>query len=308
MVASGDVTQALRHGITMTNALNGFEPRGLLARSGVASDRNLYWYYKEADGLNFGDWIGPYIFGKLTGHRPYFRDARRRGLGAYHLTCGSILGHIRQSGKAIVWGSGAIKPDASFPAPKIIHAVRGPLSREICIRLGHRCPEVYGDPGILLPQFYTPTTRRTKHRLGIVPHFKDLELALALFGNREDVLIVDVRRNVEPVVDDIASCEAVVSSSLHGIILAQAYGLPAARIVLSDKVIGGNFKFDDYFLGAELAPPQKPIVVDQHRPPATKELTDAALASGVVDLAPVARRLLKACPFAPADRVELHTS
>ncbi len=288
----------------MANALDSFRPSDLLARSGIASGRSLYWYYKEPDGINFGDWIGPYLFEKLTGRRPHFRDARKRRLGAYHLTCGSILGHIRQSGQAIVWGSGAIKPDARFPAPKIIHAVRGPLSREICTRLGYSCPEVYGDPGILLPRFYTPRLKTRTQRLGIVPHFKDFDLASALFGNREDVRIIDVRRDVEPVVDDIASCDAVVSSSLHGIIIAQAYGVPAARIVLSDKVIGGSFKFDDYFLGAGLAP-QKAIIVDPRSPTATMALLEAASAADRIDLSPVSGRLLEACPFASADHVRL---
>ncbi len=36
---------------------------------------------------------------------------------------------------------------------------------------------------------------------------------------------------------------------LHGLILADAYNIPSLRFTLSDKIIGGDFKYQDYYSG-----------------------------------------------------------
>ena len=57
---------------------------------------------------------------------------------------------------------------------------------------------------------------------------------------------------IENFIDELASCESIFSSSLHGVIVAQAYGIPAQWITVKDSPINDdqNFKFEDYFLGA----------------------------------------------------------
>jgi pyruvyltransferase len=49
------------------------------------------------------------------------------------------------------------------------------------------------------------------------------------------------------VIDDIASCDAIASSSLHGVITANAYGIPAAWLEFSSKIGGDGMKYIDYF-------------------------------------------------------------
>ena len=44
-------------------------------------------------------------------------------------------------------------------------------------------------------------------------------------------------------------CEAIVSSSLHGLVIAESFGIRSTWMKLSENLAGGEFKFHDYFLG-----------------------------------------------------------
>lgn len=50
-------------------------------------------------------------------------------------------------------------------------------------------------------------------------------------------------------IDQILSCEMILSSSLHGIIVADAYGVPNLWCKFTDyEAPGKGFKFKDYYL------------------------------------------------------------
>ncbi len=51
---------------------------------------------------------------------------------------------------------------------------------------------------------------------------------------------------LEEVAREIASCEAVLSSSLHGLVFSDALGVPNAHIKIGDGLVGGLFKFQDH--------------------------------------------------------------
>lgn len=61
-----------------------------------------------------------------------------------------------------------------------------------------------------------------------------------------DILLIDVDRSANEVVHDIARCNMIASSSLHGLIVADSLGLPSIWLKLSDDVAGDGFKFHDY--------------------------------------------------------------
>src|SRR5699024_3940838 len=61
------------------------------------------------------------------------------------------------------------------------------------------------------------------------------------------VRVINVGWTPEEVAKEISSCDAVISSSLHGLIFSDALGVPNAHIRLGDKLKGGLYKFHDYY-------------------------------------------------------------
>lgn len=208
---------------------------------GSATGLCIYAYWWQGDGFkNFGDQLTPYLLEKLS-HRPVVR-ATRKAKRPYIAAVGSILEHVREP--ATIWGSGIIRRDSVLKRPRRITAVRGPATRERLLELGYETPAVFGDPALLLPYIYQPRPRE-RMPVGIVPYCFDFEEV-----RREappGVPVIDVKRPVEEVIDAICSCRRIISSSLHGVIVAHAYGIPAVQAVFSDRVYGDGVKYEDYF-------------------------------------------------------------
>jgi len=222
------------------------------------SDNKIFLSYDDHQ-KNFGDILSPIIanhFGSKDVKR--ISKLKSRWVTHYYMI-GSIL--QRCNGNSIIWGSGFISADSVCKeVPKRILAVRGPLTRERLIELGMDCPEIYGDPALLLPEIYPATDQKAKYKLGIIPHFRDKNnhWLKSHFSQNSDIKIIDIqRKNPLEVVDDMLMCEKIISSSLHGIIIADAYKIPAVWIELSDLVEGSGFKFADYFksVGRSVYPP-----------------------------------------------------
>lgn len=124
-----------------------------------------------------------------------------------------------------------------------IRAVRGPLTRDVFLKLGHKCPEIYGDPGILMPLIYQPKDVEKTHDYMVIPQYtSENEVRKYIPGE----MIISMNTNdYKSVIDKIVSCKKIYSSSLHGIILAEAYGVPAVFFRGIHPVI--DFKYKDYY-------------------------------------------------------------
>ena len=214
---------------------------------------------------NWGDDLNYYFIKEITG-RPViiyhnFKLAKWLKLRNY-LCIGTLLDGIPyKNSQTIVWGSGASGADRPLTHPHLVVAVRGPLTRDYLIKQRIDCPEVYGDPALLLPRFYKPNFRGErrekrgekelrKYRMGIIPHVIDLKHPVVeeIRKDYPEILIIDLAHYEKwtDVIDQIYSCDMILSSSLHGLIVSDAYGIPNCWIELSGKISGGYTKFRDY--------------------------------------------------------------
>lgn len=158
---------------------------------------------------------------------------------------GSIL-HWADS-QSVVCGTGFMFRDSKPAAPpKSIVCVRGPLTAELLDKQGITPPKRFADPGVLAPILFKNTVTQ-KHKIGIVPHYHDANSAWIKHCKKQGFPIIDVFAKPEKFFRKIQQCEVILSSSLHGLIFAHAYGKPAVWIELSDKVAGNGFKFFDYY-------------------------------------------------------------
>lgn len=204
-----------------------------------------YWW---AELNNWGDALNPILIEDLANKKPVLStEAFNVKKENVYCVIGSVLDKVSER-NLVVWGSGFTSSNSHFKVkPKEICAVRGPRTRELILKNNIDCPEIYGDPAILYPCFYRPKIEK-RYKLGIIPHYVDQNSPLLqIFRNNSSVLIIDILSGVRKVVDDICSCEKIASSSLHGVIASDSYGIPSIWIEFSNRVAGNGFKFYDYF-------------------------------------------------------------
>lgn len=152
-----------------------------------------------------------------------------------------------------VWGTGFINYDDCkgrfFKRKMSFCAVRGELTRRsleaIC---GHSLDIPTGDAGILASRLLDKAPEKL-YDVGIVPHLCDISDAgvQALLREYENCRLIDVRDDALEVVKQIAQCRIILSSSLHGLIVADSFCIPNMHVVFTDKLLGDGYKFDDYY-------------------------------------------------------------
>lgn len=212
---------------------------------------------------NWGDILNPYIYENLSDTKTYkiVKNAGHLKVQTY-VICGSIL--RLANNLSHVWGAGFIsssdtitgiwnvKKKKSIYKPKI-HCVRGKLTRNKLLNEDIYCPEIYGDAAMIFPYLYNPIVEK-KYMYGIIPHYVDISIILknrSIVDNK-NVKIIDIcvkNGDIFNVVDDVASCDIIFSSSLHGLILGDMYSRQrkSYHLKISNKLDGGNFKFEDYY-------------------------------------------------------------
>jgi pyruvyltransferase len=161
------------------------------------------------------------------------------------LSVGSVL-HFAEPGD-VIWGSGVNgKSDPMVLTSQLdVRSVRGPRSVQAIVAMGLPAPSVLGEPALLWPEFW-PERHYTRGRgTGSIP--------VSFVPNLNDHPHFDTRHNfISPigqphtVISQIVRSKLVVATSLHGIVMAEAYGIPA-RLVRSEAE--PMIKYQDYYEG-----------------------------------------------------------
>ena len=200
-----------------------------------------------------------------------------------------------------IWGAGIIDEVKLLRIkPLKVYAVRGPLTRKKLLEQGVECPEVYGDPALLISRYYKSNIKK-KYSIGFIPHRSNLETIQdftvdgAPLSRSNDILVIDLTNYDKwtDIIDQICSCENIISSSLHGLIMAEAYKIPNVWIEFGKPLIGGHFKFHDFFLSID-RDRESPYLIEDFKL-TLKELQKelSSWEHGIIDLQP----LITAAPF-----------
>jgi len=192
---------------------------------------------------NFGDAMAPLLLSRFGDRESEWEPISRANV----VITGSVLEHIPPLWDGHVLGAGKLYEDSRlylYTHTATIWAVRGPLTAR------QMTPGDYalGDPGLLADELVTVKTRDID--LGVVPHHTDHTLAEdpQWFSKDWTTTVIDPRGKPLEVIAAIGRCRKIVSSSLHGIITADAFGIPRRYEPNKEasRHEGGYFKFWDY--------------------------------------------------------------
>lgn len=218
-------------------------------KAGPSRVKLIAWQH-QSGAPNFGDDLSAHIVRMMLAHHGICMDKPAKPPdGATLLAVGSIL-HLAPTG-ATIWGSGV---NGKIPTRKYrfhgldIRALRGPLSRHWLARhKGIKAPEIYGDPALLLPKLFGARFKVTPECNHIfIPNLNDLKLNID-FDLPTHASLISPMQRWDKVVAQICKARFVSASSLHGLVVAEAFGIPARYVRLSNAE--SRFKYEDYYEG-----------------------------------------------------------
>lgn len=210
------------------------------------------WTTESHPDANLGDALSAVMVAAIC-QLPILRSA----FSADHerLAAVGTIGHALHMGKVHLWGTGFdMQRDKSgtlvgYQIPDdtelVVHAVRGRRTAAALRQRGIAVPEAYGDPVWFLPKIF-PDPQVKTWDLGVIVHISELD------APRADALVREAieRYRIPPKladqvhiintytpatidglrlkVEEILACRRILSTSLHGLVIAETYGIPCA--------------------------------------------------------------------------------
>lgn len=204
------------------------------------------YYWRKPNFQNFGDHVSLHIVERILGKsvQVYCKGevADKRLLAV-----GSLLGAAREND--VLWGTGMngkLKLENYQFTNLDVRAVRGPLTRQfLSEHFQIEAPQIYGDPALLFPYLFPEFKRSETPSIDvlIIPHYSEE----ALFPKTSHNHIVYPSEPWDHVIRTILDSRFVISSSLHGVVIAEAYGIPARYLRVTEHE--PMLKYQDYYLG-----------------------------------------------------------
>lgn len=259
----------------------------------------VFWWKDGPREGNFGDELGPALVRILARTRVEWAPLKSADI----ISIGSVLEPWFWQGestdfKGFIWGSGRMKGEIPFTLPADhVRLVRGPKSIQAINGLEHLNIPV-GDPGLMAEIFQRTSVK--EYSLGLVPHWSQMESPLwrNLAEQGRHVTVIDPCSGYENVINAIAQCDTIAATSLHGLIVADALGVPNLWVTLGFEEAtpdsDNQFKFHDYFESVGRLYTAPVTVTGATR---AYELSRAACRSKVQDTSQVKKHIMDAFPF-----------
>lgn len=211
------------------------------------------WFYHGT--YNFGDQLSLLILNHFGKSRNIQFVLHKNKKTADIIGIGSILHSIPPQFRGYIWSTGSLNMRTSYEIrdKSKVFGLRGPLTAR-----KFNCPgAVLGDGALILP-FAFPEKVESKFRLGIIPHYVDHDYITSKVSIPSNVLVINVTHPVRKVIQQIKECACIISSSLHGLIVADAFNIPNRqfRVSTSHKIRGDMFKYKDYYASIGIKQPR----------------------------------------------------
>lgn len=240
----------------------------------------LTWARSVKGIANLGDVASVAVVAAMSGCVPF---ARAHGDHFTRLAAIGTIGQALQWGTVHVWGTGFDAKLRAFgdrhagfaaaPATRyVVHATRGPHSRRTLLNAGIPAPPIHGDGAWFLPRVLPRPATPPTHELGVVVHLSELD-SISLggkplhlryhHGEADGVRIITTLHEAswegfQGRMAEILSCRRIASTSLHGLIIAEAYGIPcipfpfkgSGELVFDLEAGEVDHRYADFYRGA----------------------------------------------------------
>ncbi len=261
-----------------------------------------------ADIPNFGDLLNEDIMKKVFGYSVRHEDlcyANMTAIGS--LLDGlfidpSIPSYNTADYTLNIWGSG-FSYYSELSNKKVIRrdvdikCVRGELSKRKLEKYYDKTIAcAVGDPGLLVKKWVSIDRIDKKYSIGIIPHYKEpaLKIVSDMYDNYKNSIVINLRNSTDLILKQISECEAIISSSLHGVVIADALGIPNVLVKISDIPLTDGFRYDDYYSAYGLV--NKQIDLRTHELPSIAQIKENYLVL-MADVERIIEDLMLAFPW-----------